>query len=105
MTTLHLASNSSLTGIWQMCPDIRGYGPVDIEPFEDVVDEPHGLDAAGREPAAAPRRHPEPAFVLAEHPDRAAVLCRDDALQALTTCGLELSEGLRLFLCGWGAAL
>jgi hypothetical protein len=82
-----------------------GYGSVDREPCEDVWDEPHGLDAAGRYPAAAHRQQTEPAFVLAKHPDRAAVVGRDDVLQALPTRRLELSEGLRLLLCDWGAAL
>jgi hypothetical protein len=70
-----------------------------------MVDEPHGLDATGRSPASAHRQHAEPAVVLAQHPHRAAVVGRDDARQALATCGLALRDGLRLLWCGWGVAL
>jgi hypothetical protein len=81
------------------------HGPVDIKPCEDVLNGPHGLDATGRSSTSAHRQQAEPAFVLAKHPDRAAGVGRDDALQALTTRSLEPRDGLRIFLCDWGAAL
>ncbi len=31
----------------------RGYGPIDVEPVDGVLDQPHRLDAAGGEPPSA----------------------------------------------------
>jgi hypothetical protein len=31
----------------------RGYGPIDAEPVDGVLDQPHRLDAAGGEPPSA----------------------------------------------------
>jgi hypothetical protein len=58
----------------------RRHRPIDIEPFEDVWDSAHGLDAAGRSPASAHGQETEPAFILTEAPHRAVVLRRADAL-------------------------
>jgi hypothetical protein len=77
---------------------------VDIEPFKDMVDWPHGLDTPDGHPPSAHRQQAKAAFVLTEHPHREAVLWRDDALEPLLAGRLELLPRVRVFLCGWAAA-
>ncbi len=82
----------------------RGHRTIDIEPCEEVLECPNGLDPARREAAAAPRQQATTTFVLAEHAHRAGMLRRDDALELLLTSGLKCPNGLRVFGCDWGAA-
>jgi hypothetical protein len=81
-----------------------GHGAIDIEPFEGVLDDPDRLDPLGRESPSAHRQQATPTFVLAEHAHRAGILRWDDALELLLTSRLEVPQGLRVFLCDWGAA-
>jgi hypothetical protein len=80
------------------------HGPIDIEPFKDVLHRADGLYTEGGEAAAAPRQQTEATFVLAQDPHRAGMLRRHDPLQRLKTCLLKRWNGFRGFLCGWAAA-
>jgi hypothetical protein len=77
----------------------RGDGTVDGEPFESVLDQPHGLDPRGGQSAAAHGQEAHPTFILAEHAHWTSILRRDDLLQALPTARLKDRNGVRVFLC------
>jgi hypothetical protein len=79
----------------------RRYRTIDIEPLEDVLNRPHGLDAACSEAPAADREQAQTTFVLAEHAHRAVMYWREDTLELLQTARLKLADGLRVFLCDW----
>ena len=84
----------------------RGFhGPIDLEPLKHVRHHADGLHAIGGEAAPADGAEAEAAFVLAEHPDRTGVRGGNRLLEMFLTGGLEGWDGLRLFLCGSGAAL
>jgi hypothetical protein len=57
----------------------RGDRAVDIEPFTDMVDGPHGWDTPGAPLPSAHRQQAKAAVVWTEHPHREAVLWQDDA--------------------------
>ena len=80
-----------------------GHGPIDVEPLEGVLDQPHWLDATGGESPPAHSQQAKAAFVLTEHQDWAGVVGRDAVLQSLATRLLERRYGLRVFLCDWAA--
>ena len=69
-----------------------------------MLDGANRLDPMGGEAPPSNRQEAEAAFVLAEDPDGASIGGRDDLLEALSTGSLEGWNGLRIFLCGWGAA-
>jgi hypothetical protein len=84
----------------------RGFhGPIDIEPLKHVLYHADGLHAIGGEAPPADGEEAEAALVLAEHPDRTGVRGGNRLLEMFLTGGLEGWDGLRLFLCGSGAAL
>jgi hypothetical protein len=79
------------------------HGPIDVEPREGVLDQPHGLDATGGEPPSAHGQHAQATFVLTAHPEGAGVVGRDAVLQPLVTRRLKRGHGLRGFLGDWAA--
>jgi hypothetical protein len=84
----------------------RGFhGPIDIEPLKHVLHHADGLHARGGEAPPADAESAEAAFVVAEHPDRTGVRGGNRRLALCMTGGLAGWDGLRLFLCGAGAAL
>jgi hypothetical protein len=83
----------------------RLHRAIDVEPFEDMLHAPDGLHAIGREAPPANGQEAEATFVLAKDPDRGGVGDGDRLLELFMTSGLEDGDGLRLFLCGSGAAL
>jgi hypothetical protein len=83
----------------------RRHRAIDRAPREDRLDWSHGPHATGREAPATDGHSAEAAFVLAEDPDGACVRRWDDLLAAFSTGSLEGWNGLRIFLCAWGAVL
>ena len=81
------------------------HGAIDRDPCEDVLDRANGLHPTSREAPPADGQEAEAAFVLTEPPDRAGVRGGHRRLELGLTAGLERGDGLRLFLCAWGAAL
>jgi hypothetical protein len=80
-----------------------GDGAIDREPFAGGLEDPERLDPLGRESPSAHRQQATTTFVRAEHAHRAGILRWDDALELLLTSRLEVPNGLRGFLCAWGA--
>jgi hypothetical protein len=83
----------------------RLHGAVDVEPFEDMLHCANRLHATRGKAPPADGQEAETAFVLAKDPDRAGVRGGNRPLELFLTGGLEGWDGLRLFLCGSGAAL
>jgi hypothetical protein len=83
----------------------RLHRAIDVEPFEDMWHAPDGLHTARGEAPTADGQQAKAAFVLTEDPDRAGVGGGNRLLELFMTGGLEYGDGLRLFLCGSGAAL
>ena len=71
----------------------RGHGPIDLEPFEDVLDRPLRVGPRGavRRRRCTVRR-PTTTVVLAEHAHRAGILRRDDRRAPLPTARLKVSN-------------
>jgi hypothetical protein len=80
----------------------RGDGAVDVEPFKGLLDRPHGLNPAGRQPSAAHGESPHTPFILAEHTHRSGLLRWHGTLQRLLTGRLQRGNGFRVFWCDWG---
>jgi hypothetical protein len=78
---------------------------IDVEPLEDMLDAPDGLDAARREAPAADGQQPKAALVLAKDPDRVYVRWWNHLLEVLMTGALERWNRLRLLLCDWAEPL
>jgi hypothetical protein len=83
----------------------RDHGAIDVEPFEDVLNCPHGLDSPGSHPTSAHGEEAKAAFSLAAYPHGSGVGGWDDARQPLLTGRLERRHRRRLLLCDGGAAL
>ncbi len=83
----------------------RLHRAIDVEPFEDMLHAPDGLHTARGEAPTADGQQPEATFILAEDPDRPGVGGGNRLLELFMTRGLEDADGLRLSLCGAGAAL
>jgi len=94
-------------GQLQKEPVTRGglYRAIDVEPLEDMLDGSNRLHATGGEAPPADGQEAEAAFVLAEDPYWTSIGRWDDLLEACSTGSLERWNGLRIFLCDWGAAL
>jgi hypothetical protein len=78
---------------------------IDVEPLEDMLHRPDGLHPTGRETAAPNGQEAEAAFILAEDPDGTQIVSWNSLLEVRLTRRLESRNGLRIFLCDWGAAL
>lgn len=84
----------------------RGFhGAIDVEPFEDMLHRANRLHTTRGKAPPADGQEAETAFILAKDPDGAGVRGGNGLLELGLTGGLERWDGLRLFLCGWGAAL
>ncbi len=83
----------------------RCHGTVHIAPLKDVLNRANRLHPASGEAPPADSQEAEAAFVLTEHADGAGVRSRNGPPEVGLTGGLERYNGLRLFLCDWGAAL
>ena len=81
------------------------HGAIDVEPLEGMLDGANRLHATGGEAPPADRQETEAAFVLAEDPYRTSIRRWDGLLEAFPAGSLERWNGLRIFLCDWGAAL
>jgi len=81
-------------------PTTRGvpHGPIDGEPFEDVLDGADGLHPSDGE-------QPEAALILAEDMDGTRIGGRDGPLQVAITASLEGWYRFRVFLRDSGVAL
>ena len=80
------------------------HGALDLEALADLVDGANRLPPGGGQAPPADRQQAEAAFVLAEDPNGARSGGRDDLLETCSPGSLERCNGLRIFLCGWGAA-
>ena len=74
----------------------RRYGPIDIEPFKDVLHRADGLYPIGRQAPAAHRQDAQATFVLAEYAYTGA-LRRHDTMQPLLAGRLTLRTGRWVF--------
>jgi hypothetical protein len=72
---------------------------IDLEPREDMLYAPDGLDTARREAPAADGQPPKTALVLAQDPDGVPVRWGNHLLEGLMTGALEGRNRLRLFVC------
>ncbi len=95
--------------VWQFQKEVlaggRCHGTVHIPPLKDVLNRANRLHPTRGEAPPTDGQEAEAAFVLTEHADGASVRGRDRLLELGLTGGLEGGDGLRLFLCDWGAAL
>jgi len=94
-------------GPLQKAPVTRGglHRAIDVEPRKDMLDEANRLHTPGGEATPSDGQEAEAAFVLAEDPYWTSIGRWDDLLEACSTGSLERWNGLRIFLCDWGAAL
>jgi hypothetical protein len=83
----------------------RRHRAVHVAPLEDVLHGAHGRHTPRGETPSTDRSEADAAFILAAHPHRPAVFGWDDTWPRLAAGGLERGYGLRVFWCGWGAAL
>jgi hypothetical protein len=69
-----------------------------------MLDGAKRLDSTGGQASPSNRQGAEAAFILTEDPYRTSMGGWNDLLEPCFTGSLGGCNGLRMFLCGWGAA-